>query len=483
MRSLVAAVVVAGSLLSGCAGLQPQPGTSVRPPLPVAFDPPLAGTRASIQPRWWKELNDAQLDALVARALASNFDLQTAVARIAEARALVAIVDARAAPRLGLGGGAGYARIERQGSDGFLAANSPSRLDERHLALDAAWEIDVFGAVARRQDAARAELDAAIAQSGAVAVTVSGEVTAAYVELRAAQGMQVALRERIAIAADVEQLVAARVRAGMATEFDRLRAIAERGIAASELPQALAREELAARQLGVLVAGSSQALLPELALPRPLPTTLPPLPSAVPGMLLERRPDVIVAERRWTAALARVAGAEADRLPRITLGAVLGLVSISGGNLFSIAGGSWGVATMAAMLRLPLYAPELAAALEAERARAEEAALAYQRAAAVAILDVEAAGVRLARSREREGGLRVACAADDEALRVARVRYERGLTDFLAVLDAMRSRSTLERQWIDARAETIVQYVALSKALGGGWESPVAPEHGTASLP
>ncbi len=362
----------------------------------------------------------------------------------------------------------GYFTRDRQSDNGRFGALSPNPANERRLGLDASWELDLFGAIARRQDAAEADVQAAAARSGAVAVSVAGEVAAVYVELRAAQAQQAALRELVEAARGVEQLVAAREKVGLATAFDRLRALEQVEITAAELPLAQAREQVAARQLGVLVGGDSQTLLAGLAAPKPLPAAVPALPAALPAALLERRPDILAAEEEWRAALARVAAAQADRYPRISMGGALGLLSISGANFFDAASAAW---NLAALLRAPLYAPELAAAVEVERARAEQAALAYESAAINAALEVEQAALRLARTREREAQLAAALAADVEAIKLARIRYERGLTDFLAVLDVVRSRTQVEQQWVEARAQTFSQFVALNKALGGGWEA------------
>jgi multidrug efflux system outer membrane protein len=466
LRGAELLAVALAALLAGCAGLQPQPAPTTRPALPAQFDPPLAAEAAAgHEARWWAQLQDPQLDALVDRTLRANRDLKTAAARIAEARALAAAVDARRLPQVGV---SGQIARDRQSDGGRFAVVSPNPVTERQLGIDAAWELDLFGAVAQRHQAARTDLAAAAAQGGAVAVSVAGETAATYVELRAAQAQTATLRGLVQAAREIERLVAAREKAGLASEFDRLRAAEQVLVTAAELPPAQARAELAARRLGVLVGGDSQSLLAELALPRPLPSAVPALPAAVPAALLQRRPDLIAAEHRWRAALARTAAAEADRLPRVSLGGALGLLSIAAGSLFDSASVAWNVA---ALIRAPLYAPELAALVDAERARAEQAALAYQRSVIEAVLEVEAAALRLAHAREREAQLAAALAAGVEALSLARLRYERGLTDFLAVLDAVRNRSQVEQQWVEARAQTLVHYVALNKALGGGWDA------------
>lgn len=101
----------------------------------------------------------------------------------------------------------------------------------------------------------------------------------------------------------------------------------------------------------------------------------------------------------------------------------------------------------------------------------EQAAIAYQHSAVVAVFEVEQAGLRLARGREREATLQEALATDIEALARARLRYERGQTDFSAVLDVVRGRSHVTQQWVEARTQTFSQLEATNKALGGGWDA------------
>lgn len=466
----VALVIGLAVVATGCATRETQPAVNSRPTLPAQFDPPLPAPAPAVERRWWAPLDAPLLDQLVARALAANYDVRTAMVRIAQSRAVAALAAAEASPQVTAGGTAGRVRLDPQGGSSVADMLAPERLGGSELGLDASWELDVSGAIAHRQSAALAELEAAIAESAAVEVMVAGEIVATYVELRSAQAHTAALRELVEIARDSEALASARARAGLAAELDRVRATEQLATTRAEIPPALARADLAVRKLGVLVAGNSQALAGELATTRPLPEAAVPLPAAIPATLLDRRPDLVVAERRSRAALARLAGAEATRLPRLSLGVALGLASISAGTVATALTGRFGVAAMAASMRLPLHAPQLAAVADLERARADEAALAYERAAVAAVLEVEQALLRLTRSREREAHLRVARGAAADALRLARERYERGLTDFLAVLDAMRSHGVAQRLWIDAQTATLVHYVALCKALGGGWD-------------
>lgn len=453
-------------VLVGCAGLRPQAGSTARPALPATFDGMDAiETNAPALVRWWSQLRDEQLNALVDRAIASNRDVRTAVARIEESRARATLAGAASLLNVSAGG---YLMRVNESDNGRLGVVEPDPVTERRLGFDASWELDLFGANARRKDAAQAAVEAAVARQGAVSISVAGEVVASYVELRAAQAQQAALRDLLASAHEIESLVRAREEAGLATELDRLRAEEQLNVTESVMPPALEREQNAARRLGVLVGGDSQSLLAELREAKPLPLDVPDVPALVPAALLDRRPDLVAAEAQWRASLALVAATRADRYPRFSLGGALGWLSISSGNIFDAASVA---STLSGALRAPLYDPSLSAAVAVERARAEQAAIAYEQAAMEAILDVEQAATRLLRAKEREAQLAAALASVDESLELAKIRYDRGLIDFLYVLDIVRSQLDIKRQWIDARADTLTHFVTLNKTLGGGWES------------
>lgn len=461
----LALTLASALLLGGCASWQPQAGETAPPALPAAYAAPLAVASPAETARWWAQFGDEQLARLVDRALADSRDLRSAAARIRESRALAALAQARMQPRLGIG--ATLPRDRRSENSRFGAFTGRNPATEYQLGFDAAWEVDLFGALGLRREAAEAELESVIAASGATAISVAGEVAATYFELRGAQAQVQALERLAAAAAEVQALTAARERAGLVPALDRLRAQEQVALIQAQLAPARVRAEVAVRRLGVLVGADSQALLSELDAPVPLPESLPPLPGALPATLLERRPDLVAAERQWAAALSRAAGAQADRLPKLSLGATLGLLSIATGELFTSASRFW---SLGLALRAPLYDPALSALVETERARAEQAALSYEQAAIQAVFEVEDAALRASRARERETQLASALAADNEALALARIRYDRGLTDFLGVLDVVRQQLAAEQELIAAREASFKHYVALYKALGGGWD-------------
>ena len=415
---------------------------------------------------WWRQLDDPVLTALVERALAANRDVREAIARIKEARALQTVVDARARPQLGISGSVARDRLSENGRIPLQFIENPATIYQ--AGFDASWELDAFGGIRRSREAAAAEVERVELDREAVAVSVSAEVAVAYLRLRGAQAQLAALDRQIAVARETIAIVAARVKAGLVSELDLLRAREILAILEARRPVLDAAAGVEMRRLGVLVGGQADSLLAELARERPLPGAVPQLPPTVPAALLARRADLRAIERALAAENARIGVEEANKYPQLSLGLTLGLLSLATGNFATAASAVWNTA---AGFSAPIYrGGALDARVAAAQARYEQAAIRYENAAARAVEEVESAALRYRSSRERRVQLLAALAADEDVLRLAVVRYDGGLTDFLTVLDAQRQLFTVQDEEIAAREQALAQLVALYKALGGGWD-------------
>jgi len=472
LRAVVLATGLA-ALLSGCASV----GEPWRRPATFApqADWSLALPAGEAPADFWAAWGDPHLPGLIRKALEHNRDLRAAAARIAEARALAAATATNEQPRLDVL--AALAR-DRQSEEGrFSYAGVPNPVTQYQAGFDARWEMDLYGRLARQREAAAADLDAVRLAREALAVSLAAEVADTYFTLRAAQARASALEGQIEAARDTVALARSRVKAGLDPELDLRRAEDMLAQTEARLPPAKAESGLALRRLGVLTGGQADSLLTTLAAPAALPANPPEVPKLLPAALLDRRADLRAAEARAAAATARVGVAEAGEKPRLSLAASLGTLAIGGGGLLR---GSSLFLNAGPALALPLYnAGALAAETDAARARLDAAAAEWEQAAAAAVAEVESAALGIAEASDRRAALERALAAQAEALRLARVRYERGLTDFGAPLDAARQRFATETEAIDARARQLRAHVALYKAVGGGWRqsSSTPKEH------
>ncbi len=417
---------------------------------------------AVIDAAWWRAFDDPALEALVDEAVANNLDLAVALERVREFAARVGITASGRWPQLGYDASAGRARLSRETGVGALGGSRT--VDNFETNLNIRWELDLWGRIARAEDAAEADFLAAQENRRALVLALVTAVAETYVELRSL---------------DAQLEVANRSLASRRQSLDLFELQLERGVL-SELEVAQLRSEFE-RTAATIPALERTITLTENALsvllgrpPGDIPrgrrlTELagPPIPAGLPSDLLERRPDLRAAEQQLVAAEARVGVARADRFPRIALTGLLGLAS---GDLSRLAESSAEQAAIAAGLDGPLFtAGRVRGGIEAAEAAAARAELAYRGAVLTALREAEDALVTHATTRaERDARVRQVEALRDYR-RFAVMRYDNGYTSYLAVLDAERSLFDGELQALRTAADALRALIGLYKALGGGW--------------
>lgn len=460
---------LAAPLAAGCA-VGPD---YVRPELaaPAGWSAAAAAVNPAPAPdlaRWWRGFGDPALDGLVNQALAANLDLRLAGARLAEARA------AR-----GVSAAAEWPRVDVQAGARRLRDNKPPAPLEGIVSswfqggFDAGWELDLFGGVRRSVEAADADLGAAAEDRNAVLVSVLGELARAYVELRGLQG-QLALARRTAEAErETLAVTEARLRAGLASEFDVDRARAHLAATEAQVPTLEAGVGRAAHRLGVLL-GRGPGAAPELAVSEGrIPEPRAEVGVGLPSELLSRRPDLRRAERELAAASARVGVATSDLYPRFSLTGSFGFQS---GHFRDFSDWSARVWSVGPAVRWPIFdAGRVRANVRVQDARLDQARLRYEKALLTALEEVENALLSYGKEEARRRSLKEAAASGERALETANALYASGLGDFLQVLDAQRSLYAARAQLTASEAAGATQLVALYKALGGGWEEAGTP--------
>jgi len=471
MNRAVHAAAVCAILLTGCAtgSKYVQPKSALPATYSVALPEGKQAPAATPQElaQWWRLFNDPLLTGIVERALDVNRDVQLALARIREVRALRSIADARSSPQIGFSSSAARDRLSENGRQPTSAIRNPANIYQG--GFDATWEIDAFGGVRHARDAAAAELERSEFDRAAVAVSVSAEVVSTYLRLRGAQAQIAVIDDQLAIAGESIAIAAARVKSGLVSELDLLRARELAETLAARRPLVQSDVEVSMRRLGILSGAQASSLVAELSAPQPLPRVVPQLPAAVPAQLLARRPDLRAIERALAAENARVNIAEADRYPSLSANLALGLLSLATGNFANAASAVWNAG---ARISAPVYSGgRLNAELNAARARYEQAAIRYDGTTARAVEEVEAAALRYSGSHSRQEKLAAALNFDEDARNLAVIRYQSGLADFLEVLDAQRQLFSVQADEVVTREEALNHLVSLYKALGGGWNT------------
>ncbi|MCU0968006.1 MAG: TolC family protein [Rubrivivax sp.] len=457
----VAAVVATGALLlAGCAGAPeapPPPAPVAALTAPLAASAPAADTARQALAPFWLGFGDAELSAAVTRALAANVDLRSADARLREARALAGLADAAAAPRVGAEAAVSRSRADEQTTNRF------------YVGLVAAWELDLFGALAADRAAAQASVRASELGREALRVAVAAETAGAFFELRGAQARrEIAVRALEAQRAGLK-LLEARLAAGRNTAFDVERArtlVAGTAASVPAFDQAIERSRL---RLATLLAEPPQALAGRWAPPAPLPA-LPARPLAGiddPRALLQRRPDLAVAEAQFVAATAATEAERRRRWPQVTLGGQIGL---NQGRLADLGSSSAFVAGLGASLAWSLIdGGARAARIEGADARAEQAALAYEGAVRRALEEASAALDAYTRLAEQADALYTAAQASGRAAELSRALFRAGSTDFLAVLDAERERLAAADRLAQVQTAQALAVLDIYRAFAGSW--------------
>jgi len=430
--------------------------------------------------QWWLGFNDMELDSLIERAMRGNLDIQGAEARIRAARANLGIASALRLPTISATGSANRGRESENapstvssGGGQQSALNATNSKSLFHAGFDARWELDLFGGIQRSTELADANYQASLHDRSGVILSLLAEVTRNYIFLRASQQELAITRSSLQVQQDSLHLIEVRYRSGMATDLDVAGAESQVNAVASRIPALESLCEQTLHRLGILLGLAPGALSGELGASGAIPAGASSLPLSMPSELLRQRPDLLRAERQLAAATARIGVATADLYPKFSLLGALGLESRSGNNFFDGRSKYWSVGPS---LTWPIFQRGgIVANIEVRNAEQQEALINYRKTILVALEEVENAIATFRSEGDHRRTLSKTVDSDERAIVLAMSLYQSGLTDFRNVLSA---RQTLFRSQIDlARSDAAVAtaWVALHKALGGGFVPEPVP--------
>lgn len=457
--------------LTGCLSPGPEyqgPQTGIQIPAAYKETGRTAAGAFVKQDKWWEAFDDARLNQVVDNVIRGNPDARKAAASVMEARSLMAQSRADRFPVLDFKANA--ARQEQSVFSPLSGENVTVKSDSFSLSLPASFEIDLWGRLSKASEAARAELLAAEENRRTMVQSLVAEAVSQYfhiqsleAQLRLTRQLRKAHREHL-------ELVEARYNQGLTSILDLRQA--RRSLARSEaqLPPLVQAEGKARQALAVLQgrypARQSVRTTTESGFETPAP-----IPAGLPSELLNRRPDIRAAESALKAACARIGVARANRFPQINLTASFGYTSESLSALFEPENQLWQIA--AGIFQPVFDAGKRKAAQQAAEARYEQQLAAYAKTVLGAFAEVE--GALLTRQQQLERYDRLMVYAEEAAatLETASDRYQRGLNDYLHVLDARMAKFQAELELVETRNTIYTNRVGLHRALGGGWgENP-----------
>jgi len=428
---------------------------------------------------WWELFHDPVLQELIREALAANYDLRLAAARVAEARALVGVSRAAWLPQLG---GVSFYQRERLTETGHPPAGPTFQAtdDLAQFNFDLFWEIDLFGRLRSLTQAAKAEFFASEWARRAVLSAVVAEVARAYFELRTLDQQLEISRRTLESYEDSLRLVTMRFERGVVSKQDvyQVKALVHTaGARIPDLERQIAQQE---NRISIILGKNPEAIprgkpLPELVVRAAVP-------SGLPSELLERRPDIRQAEEVLIATNYRIGAARANFFPQISLSGLFGTRSADLARLFMPASRIWTIGPAAFQ---PIFTSgQNIFTLKTAKAQQEQALTLYQFTVRTAFREVSDGLVAHTKFREFREQQELLVRSYQDYSRLANMRYKGGIESYLAVLDADRQLFEAELQLAAVQRDQLLTVVQLYQALGGGWESegkypgPAPPVYG-----
>lgn len=410
--------------------------------------------------KWWMVFQDTQLQGLIRTALAQNYDVRIAAARILQAQAILGITRADQYPTIAGGGSAANVRAQRT----KITPEFETSANEVNVSL--AWELDFWGKFRRATEAARANLLATEWGKRAVMSSLVSDVASAYFQLRELD-LELEISERTLESRKQSlNLVEVRARGGVTALIDVRQSEQLVYTAAGTIPDLERRIEQQENFLSVLLGNNPGPITrgkPLVEFP-----VLPTVPAGLPSSLLEKRPDIQAAEQQLVAANARIGVAKAAYFPQITLTAVAGYQSPALTDLFTGPAGFW---NFGGQLLQPIFTGgRIRSNVRLSEAQQQEAVLIYQATIQQAFREVSDSLVAYQKNQEFRQQQALLVEAAQDTTRLAGVRYSGGVSSYLEVLDSDTRYFDAQLALAQAQLTERLALVQLYNALGGGWE-------------
>jgi len=405
---------------------------------------------AEMDMQWWHAYGDPLLDKLMAQALERNGDLKVAIARVEEARGERLSATAALLPEID---GAAQANRGNNNVSNHSATTSSA-------ALDASWELDLFGGNRRAAEAARAALGGAEAGARLARVRLLAEVADSYLDVRSLQQQLQLTARNLRDDTEILRITQAQYDVGVAGELDLARARAQAADTAAQVPQVRAQLSAAVNSLGVLVGDTPAEIQAVMADARDVPVATPQVLLDTPASVIARRPDVAVAERALAEATANKGVALSNWFPRINLTGLFGIADFgTGGNDVWNVGGTIGLPV--------LDFGRVRGLVRVADAQQKEALATYEQTILSALADVETSLDGYLQATDRLKKLQVAADANERAVTLAQAQYKEGVVAQLDVLTAEKAAAAARIALAAGKAQQGQALATLYKAIGG----------------
>ncbi|RON52274.1 hypothetical protein BK666_02570 [Pseudomonas frederiksbergensis] len=427
-------------------------------PIPAKWQAPLPhGASVTALANWWQQFNDPALAELLRLSEADSPSLDQAFAKIALARATLDSNSADALPNVQgtLAGGRGgqLTSVDRISGSGSSAE------------FDAAWELDLFGKLRRNKEAARTRIEARVDDWHDARVSLAAQVGDSYVQYRGCQKLALAYSDQAQSQQQTARSTRQSLLAGFTSSADAALADATAASNESTLISQQSECQVLLKSL-VALTGSDEGKLIEVLsrTPAQLPQPAQLNVQQIPADLLRQRPDLASSERELAAANADIGVAQADRFPSLSLSGNFSVSSILGDL-----NRSW---TFGPALSIPIFdAGKRRSVVDSAKANYDSALALYRQTLRTSVMEVEQSLVRLDAARRREVEVERSTAGYRESYAAIDRNWQAGSVSLLDRETARRLALTSEIELITLQQDQVRYWIALYKALGGGWQA------------
>ena len=410
---------------------------------------------------WFDLYKDTALQTMIKATLDSNRDLLTASSRIEEARYKTAIIKANLYPQFGYSAQAGGGQA---GSDAQkVAGGVDGGIFNAFGVLN--WELDIWGKVRHSNRSAVAQYLSIIQNRNALQVSLVSEVASEYFLLRDLDNRLEIAQQTLASRKDYTKIISNRFDTGYVPELDKLQAIQQEAIAAASIP-ALQRQIIQTENAIRLLMGMGPGHVSR-GYSNFDQTLSPDIPVGLPSQLLQRRPDIIAAEKTLESQFEQIGVAQANRFPSINLTGILGFASPALSTFISskgfVANGFGGITG-------PIFNfNQRKNQVEVQRRQYDQAAYQYQQSVLAAFSDVDNSLTFYKTYSEEYLQRTIEVNAASKALKLSQARYDNGFTSYLEVIIMQTNLFDAQFQQSEALQNKLNSIVLLYKSLGGGW--------------
>jgi multidrug efflux system outer membrane protein len=416
---------------------------------------------------WWTGFNDRTLNALILEAQKNNNNLRAAATRVHAAAAQAKVAGAPLYPQLS-GRLSGSRRKQNfigfpiSGTGGVVPSSTSNNFG---VSLDVSWELDLWRKLGSARAAALSDFQAAEAEHSGARLSLSGQTAKAWFAAVEALRQNELARSTVKNYRTSSELVSMRYERGLRPALDLRLSRSILATAEANFEQRRMLLDRSVRQLEILLGRYPNAeLVPGESLPR-IPARIP---AGIPASLVSRRPDLVAAERRLAAAVARTKQARRALYPRISLTSSVGTSSSDLNNLLN---GDYSVWNLAGNIIQPLLqGGRIRGTIDLARARDQQSMALYIQTVLNAYGEVESALSAEEFLQRREASLESAAEQSVAARRLAEDRYARGLSDLITMLDSQRRAYESESQLLAVRRQRLENRIDLHLALGGGYQ-------------